>query len=85
MCGRFAFYSPSEAVARLFGASGSIDMKPRYNIAPTQYVAAVRNAEDDGKELVELRWGLVPFWAKDPPASRRRCRRSRRCGAPATR
>jgi putative SOS response-associated peptidase YedK len=71
MCGRFAFYSPSEAVARLFGAGGSIDMKPRYNIAPTQYVAAVRNSEDDGKELVELRWGLVPFWAKDPSIGNR--------------
>jgi putative SOS response-associated peptidase YedK len=71
MCGRFAFYSPSEAVARMFGASGSIDMKPRYNIAPTQYVAAVRNSEDDGKELVELRWGLVPFWAKDPSIGNR--------------
>jgi putative SOS response-associated peptidase YedK len=71
VCGRFAFYSPSEAVARLFGASGSIDMKPRYNIAPTQYVAAIRNADDDSRELVELRWGLVPFWAKDPAIGNR--------------
>lgn len=66
MCGRFAFYSPSEAAAALFGAGGSVDMEPRYNIAPTQYVAAIRNAEDDTRELALLRWGLVPFWAKDP-------------------
>ena len=71
MCGRFAFYSPSEAVARLFGASGASQLKPRYNIAPTQYVAAIRNAGDDGRDLVELRWGLVPFWAKDPSIGNR--------------
>ena len=71
MCGRFAFYSPTEAAAALFGAAGSIDLEPRYNIAPTQYVAAIRNSDDDGRELVSLRWGLVPFWAKDPSIGNR--------------
>ena len=71
MCGRFAFYSPSEAAAALFGVDGSIDVKPRYNIAPTQDILAIRNAEDDGRELVMLRWGLVPFWAKDPSIGNR--------------
>jgi putative SOS response-associated peptidase YedK len=66
MCGRFAFYSPSEAAVALFGVSTGIEVEPRYNIAPTQYIAAIRNAETDGRELVMLRWGLVPFWAKDP-------------------
>ena len=65
MCGRFAFYSPAEAAAALFGVTGSVDLKPRYNIAPTQYVAAVRLDDDKARELVTLRWGLVPFWAKD--------------------
>jgi len=71
MCGRFAFYSPSEATAALFGASGSVPVEARYNIAPTQYVAAVRNNEEDGRELVMLRWGLVPFWAKEPAIGNR--------------
>ena len=73
MCGRFAFYSPSEAVAALFQAGGSIDLAPRYNIAPTQYVAAIRKSEVEGeeRELVTLRWGLVPFWAKDPSIGNR--------------
>lgn len=72
MCGRFAFYSPAEATAALFGASGSLDIEPRYNVAPTQYVASVRNAEGgDARELVLLRWGLVPFWAKDPAIGNR--------------
>ena len=71
MCGRFAFYSPSEATAALFGAAGSLAVEPRYNIAPTQDIAAVRNRDDDGRELVKLRWGLVPFWAKDPSIGNR--------------
>jgi putative SOS response-associated peptidase YedK len=65
MCGRFAFYSPSEAAVALFGVSTSIAVEPRYNIAPTQYIAAVRNDENKQRELVMLRWGLVPFWAKE--------------------
>lgn len=71
MCGRFAFYSPSEATAALFGVSGALPVEARYNIAPTQYVAAIRNGEDNGRELVMLRWGLVPFWAKDPSIGNR--------------
>jgi putative SOS response-associated peptidase YedK len=71
MCGRFAFYSPTEAAAALFGAAGSLDLEPRYNIAPTQYVAAVRNDSEGERELVQLRWGLVPFWAKDPSIGNR--------------
>ena len=71
MCGRFAFYSPSEAAAALFGVAGSIEVEPRYNIAPTQYVAAIRNDESDARELLMLRWGLVPFWARDPSIGNR--------------
>ncbi|MFQ5608698.1 MAG: SOS response-associated peptidase [Woeseiaceae bacterium] len=65
MCRRFAFYSPSEATAALFGAVGVLPVEPRYNIAPTQFVAAIRDSEDKTRELVMLRWGLIPFWAKD--------------------
>jgi putative SOS response-associated peptidase YedK len=66
MCGRFAFYSPSEAAAALFGVSASVEVQPRYNIAPTQFIAAIREDEKRERELVMLRWGLVPFWAKEP-------------------
>lgn len=71
MCGRFAFYSPSEAAIELFGASATAEVQPRYNIAPTQFIASIRNGEDDARELVMLRWGLVPFWAKDPSIGNR--------------
>lgn len=65
MCGRFAFYSPAEATAALFGAATSTALAPRYNIAPTQDIAAIRNGESGSREFVMLRWGLVPHWAKD--------------------
>ena len=42
-------------------------LRPRYNIAPSQLVACVRtNPESQERECVELKWGLVPSWAKDP-------------------
>ena len=71
MCGRFAFYSPSEATAALFGVSGSIELQPRYNIAPTQLIAGIRNSEESGRELATFRWGLIPSWAKDPSIGNR--------------
>jgi len=71
MCGRFAFYSPSEATAALFGVNGSIAVEPRYNIAPTQFIAAIRNSEESGRELAMFRWGLIPSWAKDPSIGNR--------------
>ncbi len=70
MCGRFAFYSPTEATAALFGAEAAADLAPRYNVAPTQEIAAIRR-DGNGRELVPLRWGLVPFWAKDPSIGNR--------------
>lgn len=71
MCGRFAFYSPAEATAALFGATGTTELRARYNIAPTQFIAGIRNTDDAGRELAEFRWGLVPFWAKDPSIGNR--------------
>jgi putative SOS response-associated peptidase YedK len=40
-------------------------MPAAYNVAPTQKVAAVR-LPDSRRELVSLRWGLIPSWAEDP-------------------
>ena len=71
MCGRFAFYSPAEAAAALFGVTAAPDIQPRFNIAPTQDIAAIRKDKEGERELVTLRWGLVPFWAKDPSIGNR--------------
>ena len=73
MCGRFAFYSPHEAVVRLFGLPDDTPaIESRYNIAPTTFIPAVRELPDDAspdiaatRRLAMLYWGLVPVWAKD--------------------
>jgi putative SOS response-associated peptidase YedK len=64
MCGRFAFYSPHEAVIRLFGVAAAPEIEARWNIAPTQFIATVREAGEP-REVAMLYWGLVPSWAKE--------------------
>ena len=64
MCGRFTQASDSEIIVRVFDLPEKPTLAPRYNIAPTQDVAAVR-AADGGRELVNLHWGLIPSWAKE--------------------
>lgn len=71
MCGRFALISDTERLAEIFGldmtaVTGIPPAVPRYNIAPTQPVAAVRLSPETGRrELTFFRWGLIPSWAKD--------------------
>jgi putative SOS response-associated peptidase YedK len=65
MCGRYAFFSPAEAVRRTFAVDEMPALEPRYNISPTQDVPAVRAREEGRREMVMLHWGLVPKWAKD--------------------
>jgi putative SOS response-associated peptidase YedK len=48
-----------------FGLHGELQLPLRYNIAPTQQVAVVRQT-GSGRELSTMRWGLVPSWADDP-------------------
>jgi putative SOS response-associated peptidase YedK len=64
VCGRFARHSPPEKFAALFHAQGGPDLPASYNVKPTQRVLAARNAAEGGRELVTLKWGLLPFWAK---------------------
>lgn len=70
MCGRFTLATSGAQLATQFALAETPQLAPRYNIAPTQSVAAVRSAEA-GRELVLMRWGLVPMWAKDPSVGSR--------------
>ena len=66
MCGRYTLRTPVETLAEEFGISDPLPEIPtRYNIAPTQEVAAVLE-EDEERKLEMLRWGLIPSWADDP-------------------
>jgi putative SOS response-associated peptidase YedK len=43
------------------------DWSPRYNIAPTQPVPVIRqHPKEPIRQISTMRWGLVPYWAKDP-------------------
>lgn len=64
MCGRFALSAKTKEIENLVpDLKINEDLKPRYNIAPTQRIAAVLNKIP--KELSFVKWGLIPFWAKD--------------------
>jgi putative SOS response-associated peptidase YedK len=69
MCGRFSLRARNaEILAEYFGIVDVPLLKPRYNIAPSQPVPVVRLKPDESKpkrEMVLMRWGLIPSWAKD--------------------
>ena len=67
MCGRFTLTTDLDAaaLAALFGAQSRVrELRPRYNIAPTQPAVAVL-VEHDRRVLDAFRWGLLPAWARD--------------------
>lgn len=65
MCGRFVTTSSPDELANYFGAVPPDDgLDDDYNVAPTKEVYVVR-AGDGHRRLSTMRWGLVPFWAKD--------------------
>lgn len=66
MCGRYTLSTSTDAIADLFCLPLVETLPPRYNIAPTQMVPVVRIGANHTRELVQLKWGLVPSWAKDP-------------------
>lgn len=67
MCGRFTLTATPEALDSLFPSLfDGLELEPRYNVAPSQNVLAVRQSSESGQaEAVLLRWGLVPSWADD--------------------
>src|SRR5262245_9572496 len=72
MCGRFTLTASRESLTSLFPLFEIPDVEPRYNVAPTQAVLAVRRpADKPSPEAAILRWGLVPSWADDPAIGNR--------------
>src|SRR5205085_9280341 len=65
MCGRFTLRTPAQQVADAFDLQGTFDFKPRYNVAPSQMVTCVQLDGAGKRQLVQLKWGLVPSWSKD--------------------
>ena len=66
MCGRYSLATDIEELADRFDfrASG-FAYQVRFNIAPTQQVLTVTNDGTENQAQL-MKWGLIPFWAKDP-------------------
>lgn len=65
MCGRFTITLPANELEESLGVKTlPKDYLPRYNVAPSQPILVVTNAEQRNAEW--MRWGLIPSWAKDP-------------------
>lgn len=72
MCGRYTLtVSLSDLESRFNCTNPDFDTwQPRYNIAPTQNSLVVIRA-DKQNLLKEMKWGLIPYWAKDPHIGQR--------------
>ncbi len=67
MCGRFTQTATAETIAEQFHLDEPPLFKARYNISPSQRVAAIRITPESAKRACAmLRWGLIPSWATDP-------------------
>lgn len=68
MCGRFTYrltWPEIVALYRLTLDAPARNTQPRYNICPTTTIDTV--IERDGKrELIPMRWGLIPAWWSKP-------------------
>jgi putative SOS response-associated peptidase YedK len=66
MCGRYSLATPAQNDLRgRFGLSESLEVRQRFNVAPGDDVVAVTTSKEGEPRGELLRWGLVPFWARD--------------------
>ncbi|MGB2692258.1 MAG: SOS response-associated peptidase [Thermodesulfobacteriota bacterium] len=68
MCGRFVKKSSKEELRKRFGFNDpnpGVLLEPSYNIAPSQE-QPILIVSEDRRILTMMKWGLVPYWSKDP-------------------
>jgi putative SOS response-associated peptidase YedK len=66
MCGRFTLRDCPKELLDSFEAESQLEWEPRFNIAPSQSVAVIRNDPNGGRPAAAMfRWGLIPSWADD--------------------
>jgi putative SOS response-associated peptidase YedK len=65
MCGRFALHSSIQAIIKRSKMIRELEeLEKNYNVTPSQFTPVIIKAKQ-GNDLKMLRWGLIPFWAKD--------------------
>jgi putative SOS response-associated peptidase YedK len=65
MCSRYFLDADGNIIAYTFQVPVHDRIRKRFNIAPTQEAPVIRPNKQGAREVVLMRWGLVPFWAKD--------------------
>jgi len=68
MCGRYSRNNTAADLLKQFKAEMNGDaesIRPRFNVSPSQMVPTIRNNEKGKRELMEMKWGLIPVWAKE--------------------
>jgi putative SOS response-associated peptidase YedK len=66
MCSRYFLDADGNIIAYTFRVPVDDRIRKRFNIAPTQDAPVIRPGIRNGeREVVMMRWGLVPFRAKD--------------------
>lgn len=71
MCGRYNLIATSELIVEHFKLKRLPHYRPDYNIPPGQKILAIVQLEDGGNKGVNLHWGLIPSWSKDPKIANR--------------
>lgn len=76
MCGSFTVRPTWQQLYDLYNTNpakrhdprhGELDLKPRFNVGPTQVIPVVRLDPEGERVFALLRWGLIPIWALEPP------------------
>lgn len=65
MCGRYNLRVTPAELQEFFNLFREPDVSPRYNIAPTQTTLVCRLDDAGHRELLPLKWGLIPSWSQD--------------------
>jgi putative SOS response-associated peptidase YedK len=68
MCGRYSLYTtnPDYLSDRFQLAEKPADLHENYNVAPGQMLPVIVQGEDGKRRVETMKWGLIPFWSKDP-------------------
>jgi len=67
LCGRFTRKENFQYLAESLRFEGIPNLQPQFNIASFQLITCIRtNPDTNHGEWVQLKWGLVPSWSKDP-------------------
>jgi putative SOS response-associated peptidase YedK len=65
MCARYTIRTPADLLAARFGLPSVPDLRPRFNVSPTQAVPVIGAKPDGRRGLALFKWGFIPHWAHE--------------------